>query len=131
MQKTLEKKVIYPELSYQIIGASFDVFNELGFGMSEKYYQKAFAKELERRDIQFVREQLVRLDYKGQPMGRYSLDFVVNKEVVVELKVRPRLGYVHIKQTIGYLKTTGHKLAIIIYFTPEGIKYRRVLNVDS
>ena len=43
-----ETKIIYPELSYKIIGVAFKIFNEIGFGMSEKFYQKAFAKELDK-----------------------------------------------------------------------------------
>jgi GxxExxY protein len=49
-------------------------------------------------------------------------------KIVVELKVRPRLGYTHIKQVMDYLKTIGCKLAILIYFTRDGVKYRRVIN---
>ena len=49
-------------------------------------------------------------------------------KIIVELKIRPRIGYTHIKQDFSYLRTTGYKLAILIYFTREGVKYRRVLN---
>ena len=121
--------VIYPELSYKIIGAAFRVFNNVGYGMSEKFYQQAFAKELEILQIGFEKEKLVNIIYGGESIGKYFLDFVVDGKVVVELKVRPRLGYVHIKQVMSYLKTTGHKLAILVYFTRDGVRYRRVLNV--
>ena len=56
------------------------------------------------------------------------MDFVVDNKLVVELKVRPRLGYIHIKQVMNYLKVTGYKLALLIYFTKEGVKYRRIIN---
>ena len=96
--------------------------------MSEKYYQQAFSKELEKLKLVFEKERMVHVLYDNQILGKYFLDFVVDDKVVVELKVRPRLGYVHIKQVMGYLKTTGHKLAILIYFTKDGVRYRRVLN---
>ena len=122
------EKIIYPELSYKILGASFSVFNEIGYGMNEKYYQRVFAKTLENENISFKKEQMVNLMYDGESIGKYFLDFVVDDKIVVELKVRPKLGYIHIRQVMSYLKVTGYKLAILIYFTRDGIKHRRILN---
>lgn len=124
-----ETEIIYPELSYKIIGLSFEIFNEYGFGMDEKFYQKIFAKLLEREKLSFEKEKFVRLKYDGENIGSCFLDFAVESKIVVELKVRPRFGYVHIKQVMNYLKSTDYKLAIIIYFTRDGVKYRRVLNI--
>jgi GxxExxY protein len=90
-------KIIFPELSYKIVGIAFKVFNELGFGMDEKYYQRAFAKELESEKILYEKEKLIKLNYKDYKIGNYLLDFIVENRIVVELKVRPRFGYVHIK----------------------------------
>lgn len=126
----VSNKVIYPSLSYEIIGAAFDVFNSIGYGLSEKYYQRAYAKALEERRLSFKKEQIVDSYYQEQKLGKYFLDFVVENSVVVELKVRPKLGYVHIKQVMDYLKAGSYKLAILIYFTREGIKYRRVININ-
>lgn len=123
-------KLIYPELSYQIIGVAYTIFNELGYGRSEKFYQRAFEQLLETSGINFTRELMVRHTLQGKPFARYYLDFVIEGKVVVELKVRPRLGYVHIKQVVDYLNSGGYKLAIILYFTPDGVKFRRVLNAN-
>lgn len=124
-----QSQVVYPQLSYQLIGCAFNVFNNLGFGLSEKTYQKAFAQELDTLGIVYVRERMVLLHYQGVPLAKFFLDFDIDNKVVIELKVRPRLGYVNIKQAIEYLKVTGYKLGILIYFTKDGVKYRRVLNV--
>jgi GxxExxY protein len=120
--------LIYPELSYKLIGMAFKVFNDAGYGRNEKFYQKIFAKELESENLNFDREKLIKINYQGEEVGRYFLDFIIDNKVVVELKVRPRFGYIHIKQVMDYLKTTGYKLAILIYFTRDGVKYRRVIN---
>lgn len=122
------EKIIYPDLSYKIIGAAFQVFNTCGYGRSENFYQKAFAKELELVGIKFVREKKVVSEYKGEQIGRYFLDFDIENKVSAELKARPKLGYAHIKQIVDYLKSTGYKLAILIHFTRDGVKYRRILN---
>ena len=120
--------LIYPELSYQIIGISFKIFNKLGYGFQEKYYQRVFSKEFDIIGLKYEKEKVIDIKYDNKFLGRYLLDFVVDNKIVVELKVRPRLGYVDIKQTLNYLKTGQYKLALIIYFTKEGIKYRRIIN---
>ena len=54
-------KVVYPELSYKIMSLAFKIFNKVGFGMSEKYYQEAFAKELENEKISYEKEKFIKL----------------------------------------------------------------------
>lgn len=124
------EKVIYPKLSYEIVGAAFSVFNEIGWGLSEKQYQAALAKELSSRRLSFRREVHIPLLYKGEKLGSFLADFVVEEKVLLELKIVSKLGYAPLKQTLGYLKSAGLKLGILIYFTKDGIKYRRVLNSD-
>ncbi len=121
-------KIIYPELSYQIIGAAFRVFNIVGYGLREKVYQQSFARELELLKLSFVKECLVEIMYKDEKIGKFFLDFIVENKIVVELKVRSRFGYTDIRQVMDYLKAGGYKLAILIYVTRDGIKYRRILN---
>jgi GxxExxY protein len=120
--------IIYPKESYDIIGAAYAVFNELGYGFKEVLYQRAFAEELKKRDFRFEKEKSITLRYDDIILGTYRLDFVVNDAIVVELKVRHALGYTHIKQVMGYLKSGNYKLALLIYFTKDGVKFRRVLN---
>ena len=124
------EKVIYPELSYEIIGSAFSVFNELGWGLSEKQYQAALAKELEKRGLRFTREAHIVAWYKGEKIGDLFADFIIEGKVLLELKIVSKLGYSPLKQTLGYLKSAGLKLGILIYFTKDGIKYRRVINPD-
>jgi len=124
----IKSGLVYPELSYKIIGLAFGVFNKLGYGFQERYYQRALSKELNLLGLKYETEKVIDIEYGDQPIGRYLLDFVIEDKIVIELKVRPRLGYVDIKQVLNYLKTGGYKLAIIIYFTKEGVKYRRIIN---
>lgn len=123
-------KIVLPELSYSVIGATFKVFNELGWGFSEKHYQAALAKELETAHIKFRREVYVPFEYKSENIGRYFADFVVEDKILLELKVVQKLGYVHLRQILGYLRSTKLKLGILIYFMREGVKYRRVINPE-
>ena len=61
-----KKDLIYPELSYKLIGISYAIFNELGFGHLEKTYQKAFAKELREANIPFTEQIKYFVEYKGE-----------------------------------------------------------------
>lgn len=125
----MKKDLIYPELSYEIVGIAFDVFNALGWGHKELYYQRAFASELDKLKLNYNKEKSVPLKYNDSIIGRYVIDFIVDDKVIVELKVRPKLGYAHVKQAMAYLQSLNLKLAILIYFTKEGVKYRRIINV--
>ena len=127
----MERKLgdlVFREESFEIVGAAFFVFNELGYGLREDYYQKALAREFDGRAIQYEREKIIQVPYKGNSLGNLRIDFLVGGKIAVELKVRHALGYPHIKQVTNYLKAANVKLAIILYFTRDGVKFRRVLN---
>ncbi len=120
--------LVLPELSYKIVGAAFSVFNELGWGFSEKHYQKALAKEFDSLKINYKREVFIPFEYKTKQTVKYFADFIVENKVLLELKVVKKLGYTQVRQVLDYLKTGNLKLGILVYFTLGGIKYRRVLN---
>jgi len=112
----MEKKIIYKDLSFKLIGIAYKVYNSLGFGLQEKYYQRAYEKELQKLNIPYKKELKVDLNYNGDKIGEYFL------------KVAPRLRHIHIRQVLEYLDITKKKLALLIFFTDDGIHYRRVLN---
>ena len=128
MGNNANKELIFPELSYKIIGAAFSTFNELGYGLSEKVYQRALAKELEKLGLKFEREFYIPLRYGHENLSRHFADFVVEGKILVELKVVKKLGYSHARQVLDYLHSSGMRLGILLYFTREGIKYRRIIN---
>ncbi len=128
MIKTKKQNLIYPEISYELVGLAFNIFNKLGYGFQEKYYQRAFAKEMDKLNIKYEKEKRVDIQYEDGILGRYLLDFLVENKIVVELKTRPRFVYIDIKQVLNCLKVGDYKLALIIYFTSSGVKYRRIVN---
>ena len=123
-------EIIFPELSYKIIGAAFQVFNEIGWGFPEKTYQNALDKEFKNLSLDHKRESYIELEYKTSNIGRYFADFIIEDKILLELKVISKLGYVHAKQVLTYLKSSGIKLGILLYFTKDGVKYRRILNPE-
>lgn len=124
------ERMVFPELSYKVIGAAFAVFNELGWGLKEKDYQRALASEFKNLGLHYNEQVFIPVAYKNTRVGNYFADFIVEEAVLLELKVVHKLGYSQARQVLGYLKTAGIKLGILIYFTKEGVKYRRVLNSE-
>jgi len=125
------EEIVYPELSYKLVGMAFKVYNSLGFGCRELYMQRAYARELAQQGITFVREKEIELIYDGQEIGKYRLDFIIDQKIIVELKVVPIVKNIHIRQVLEYLNVTKLKLAILIYFTSNGVIYKRVINPST
>lgn len=121
-------KLIYPKLSYQIMGILFKVHNKLGPRYQEKYYQRAIEHELRQEKIPYKKEFLVRLTYGDQPMGRYFIDFVIDKKIALEVK---RIDFFTRKewhQVFAYLNTANLKLGILVNFSKPKLVYKRIVN---
>ncbi len=121
-------ELIYKELSYKIVGALFNVFNQLQYGHNERMYQQAFAQELLENQIPFRRELYCPILFNGKKIGRYYLDFLIDNKIVVELKVANDFYQKDINQIISYLQAKNLHLGILFLFKKEGVKYRRILN---
>lgn len=126
-----EEKVIYKELSYKIMGIFFEVYNELGYGYQEKYYERAIEKYFKDGKIKFKRQALFNIAVKGEIIGRYFLDFLVEDKIVLEIKKGNHFSKRNMEQVKGYLKATDMKLAILANFTSRGVKFFRVLNPNN
>jgi GxxExxY protein len=127
MEKT--EGLIYPELSYAIIGCAFEVYNELGYGHAEKHYQKAMAVALKSKSIEFVEQYHLPLKFKGEFIRKGFCDFLVKDTVIIELKKNNRFAKAHIDQVNQYLKMGEKKLAILINFTPTTVIFKRMVNL--
>jgi GxxExxY protein len=119
------------QISYQIRGAIFDVYNELGPGLLESVYEEAMVFELKKRGLSIQRQQEVPILYKGEELStNLRLDLLVEDAVIVELKSVSELQDVHYKQLLTYLKLTKKKLGILVNFNTDDIQYdiKRVAN---
>jgi GxxExxY protein len=121
--------LVYPELSYQIIGCAFEVFNALGPGHSEKVYQKTLAVSFTNNKLKYLEQLKCDIIFQEKIVARGYLDFQVEDKVIVELKKDERFSKIHIDQVNQYLKSTSLRLGIIINFTKEGVKYKRIINM--
>ena len=119
------------EVSYQIRGAIFDVYNELGPGLLESVYEEAMAFELKKRGLSIQRQLEVPIIYKGELLSaNLRLDLIVEDSVIVELKSVTELQDVHYKQLLTYLKIMKKKLGLLVNFNTDDIRYdiKRVVN---
>ena len=96
-------------LSAQVMGAVFEVANTLGSGFLEKVYQRALLRELSLRGIRATTEASFAVIYKGQSVGKYFADLLVEEALVVELKCAERLANEHTAQCLNYLRASGRK----------------------
>ena len=124
--------IIYPQESYKILGAIYEVHKRLGIGLFEKAYQEALEKELRFQGIPFEREKRYDLYYRGEKMETfYIADFVCYGKIIVELKAVSELTDAHKAQVRNYLSITQYKLGILVNFNEQYLKPVRVLNSNA
>ena len=121
-------KLIYPLLSYKIVGILFKVHTQLGGNYQEKYYQKAVEVELRKKNIPFKREISVDLSYDNNRIGKYFLDFLLEENIILELKTKPFITSEDYRQVKSYLHAKKLKLGILANFRGQKLVYKRVLN---
>ena len=108
----MENKVIYKELGYEIVGVLFEVYNDLGYGYKEKYYERAIEQAFIKRKIEFKRQAPFNISCKDKIIGRNYLDFLVENKVVLEIKKGEHFSKNNLDQIKEYLHITKMKLAI-------------------
>lgn len=114
------------EITQAAIGAAFEVYNVLGYGFLEKVYQKAMQVELLRRGFQTELEARIQVTYKGAVVGDYQADLLVEKSVIVELKVAREYQSADEPQLLNELKATGIRVGLLINFGRERVGFKRL-----
>jgi GxxExxY protein len=119
--------LIFPELSYSIIGAAMHVHNELGPGWNEWDYHRAMIEAICARGHGVVSHYRKNLEHKGKVVDHFELDLLVDNLVILELKqIKTRFHSEHYTQIINYLKRWEKNLGILINFGMERLSYKRV-----
>jgi GxxExxY protein len=116
--------------TYEILGACFEVYNEMGCGFLESVYQECLERELSSRGIPFEAQQPINLEFKGQELQRtFSPDLLCFEKVIVELKAVRRLLSEHRAQLINYLKAGRLEVGLLVNFgSYPQLDYERVVN---
>ena len=119
------------EITYQIRGAIFDVYNELGPGLLESVYEEAMAYELQQRGLSVLRQVQVPIFYKGQTLAtELRLDLLVENQIIVELKSVEEMKPVFAKQLLTYLRLMNKHVGLLVNFSSYNINegIRRIVN---
>jgi GxxExxY protein len=107
---------LHQELTRRIIGAFYDVYNELGFGFLEAVYERALALSLEQAGLRVSAQVPVTVWFRGHDVGTFRADLVVEDVVVVELKAVTVLDKIHDTQLLNLLKSTDIEVGLLLNF---------------
>ena len=135
MTKIIQTKTrdgLYKEETYQIIGAAYEVYNQMGCGFLEAVYQECLEIELTERKIDFRSQVPIRIHYKKRDLKqKYEPDFICFGKVVVEIKALSTLTEEHKAQVMNYLKATGMEIGLLLNFGHHpGVQVERICLAD-
>ena len=118
----------HQDITEKIIGAAYNVHNNLGSGFLEKVYQNSLAIELRSLDFLFDMEKPIKVYYRGEIVGDYIADIIVDGKVILEIKAIKELSSIHEVQLVNYLKATGIEVGLLINFGKSVQIKRRVMD---
>lgn len=121
--------LLYKEDSYAIIGAAMEVHRTLGQGFVEEVYQQALKIEFSYRNIPYLSQAPLEIDYKGTILEKkYFADFFCFEDIIVEIKAVSTILPEHEAQIINYLKASNVQLGLLINFGEKNLTYKRYIN---
>ena len=115
----------YEELTKNIIGCTFRVYNKMGFGFLESVYEKCLLIELRKVGITFKAQHPIRVYYDNKEVGEYFADVFVESCVIVELKSVKRVVKAHEIQLVNYLTATKKDVGLLINFGEKKVEIKR------
>lgn len=122
--------MLQEELSKQIIGAFYKVYNTLGYGFLEKVYERAMCIELRKYDFKVQSQQPIQVYYEDENVGDYFADIVINDSIIIELKAAKKLAEEHELQLINYLKATDIEVGLLFNFGKKPEFKRKIFTND-
>jgi GxxExxY protein len=115
-------------LTERVLSAIFEVSNTLGAGFLEKVYRRALLRELGLRSIGATAQTSFTATYKGQSVGEYFADILIEDVLVIELKCVERLANEHVAQCLNYLRASGRTICLLVNFQKPKVEWRRIVH---
>ena len=112
-------------LTGTIIGCGFDVINELGSGFLESVYEKSLLIALQQKKLRVEAQKPLKVHFRGQLVGDFFADLIVENTVLIELKAIRSLVPQHEAQIINYLQATGIEVGLLLNFGNPRLEYKR------
>ena len=114
-----QRRFKHDDVTQRIIAVFFDVYNELGYGFLESVYKEAMAIALQTAGLQVEKEIALEARFRGEVVGVFKADLLVNGCVMVELKALKALGSAQEAQTLNYLRAGVLEVALLLNFGPQ------------
>lgn len=108
--------LLHNELTSLILKTFYDVYNELGYGFLEKIYQNALIIELKNKGLEVTSNEKIKVYYKGENVGDYYADIIVNNTVILELKAAECIVEAFENQLLNYLRGTDCEVGLLLNF---------------
>jgi GxxExxY protein len=115
------------DLSRSFIDAAIEVHRDLGPGYLDPVYENCLAKELTALNIKFERQEPLEVIYRGEAMGKFRPDILVEKKIVVEIKAVPNFVRAHEAKAVHYLTATGTRLVLLLNFGTNRLGIKRII----
>ena len=111
------EKILFSDESYQIQGAVFEVYKEMGCGFLEAVYQECLEIEFQKRGIPYHAQAKLNLSFRGIPLSQeFFADFICYSKIIIEIKAVNEISPRHKAQLMNYLKVTKFKLGLLVNF---------------
>jgi GxxExxY protein len=127
MPKFSENKYYKADITGRIIKCAMKVHRILGNGFQEVIYQRALEIELAKEGLDFSREKEMPIHYEGEEIGTRRVDFLVDEDIMVELKAITILEEVNIAQLINYIEAYKVKIGLLINFGGKSLEVKRYI----
>jgi GxxExxY protein len=117
----------HEDITREIIGCAYRVYNAMGFGFLESVCEKCLVIELRKIGLKVESQKSIAVTYDGQSVGDFTADLVVEEAVIVELKSVQNLVKAHEVQLVNYLMATGIPVGLLINFGETKVEVKRKL----
>lgn len=112
--------------TYKIIGICMEVHRNLGPGLLEIVYKDALEIEFKENNIPFEREKEFSVKYKGIILPhKFYADFIINQDIILEVKAVKEFSNEHIAQTLNYMKLSDSELGLLVNFQTKSLQHKR------
>ena len=118
--------LLHEELTENILGACFEVMNELGSGFLESIYEKALLIALREKGLKADSQKPISVSFRSEAVGDFYADIIVEDQVIIELKTVKSLLPEHQAQVINYLTATGIEVGLLVNFGSSRLEYKRL-----
>ncbi len=117
--------MLHGELTEKIIACAYTVYNKMGYGYLESVYERCMLIELADVGLNAEAQKPLKVLYKGQIVGDFVADVIVNDTVIVELKSVSKIVKAHEIQLVNYLVSTNKPVGLILNFAKDKVEVKR------